>query len=211
VYWQPPEALVEVGDPATRALQEYRYDPDAPLIYLHIWPHEKIEPLSTTLLTQYDKVSIEPLGGTPSGWSNHRNRFGHIAYASEANYRLLSTTQVFKTGEIWGLNHYMLRQRPPHRPFIPVPAFETRLRDSLMKYLTSARSHFGYGPLANVNFGILNVNGFVLLLPNDVGSDRIFENIKVSTTLRADDPNSIEVALAAIFGGVFDAAGKIRR
>jgi hypothetical protein len=80
-----------------------------------------------------------------------------------------------------------------------------------MKYLTSARSHFGYGPLANVNFGILNVNGFVLLLPNDVGSDRIFENIKVSTTLRADDPNSIEVALAAIFGGVFDAAGKIRR
>jgi hypothetical protein len=61
-----------------------------------------------------------------------------------------------------------------------------------------------------VDFGIVNVNGFVLLLPNEVGSDRIFEDIALSTTLRADDPASIESALVEIFDAVYEAAGQVR-
>jgi hypothetical protein len=212
IYWQPPEALVEIGDPTSRNAQRYTYDPDKPLIYLHIWPHEKIEPLSASLLTEYDKVSIEPLCGTPSGWSNHRNRFGHIAYAWQADTnQLLATTQVLKTGEIWGLNQYMLRERPPQRSFVPIPAFETRLRKSMTQYLTSACTHFRYSRTIHADFGMVNVNGFVLLLPNDVGSDRIFEDIAVSATLRADDAASVEAALVEIFDAVYEAAGEIRR
>ena len=212
VYWQPPEALVEIGDPTSQGVRQYRYDPDKPLIYLHIWPHEKVKPLSAKLLSEYNKVSIEPLCGTPSGWSNHRNRFGHIAYAWEADTdTLLSTTQVFKTGEIWGVNRYMLRPRLPIRNFIPIPAFETRLRQSLTKYLTSASSHLGYKPMVHVDFGMVNVNGFVLALPTNVDSDRIFEDVAVSVTLSADDSASIEAALVKIFSAVYEAAGEIRR
>ena len=212
VYWQPPEALIEIGDPSSKNVQEYRYDPDKPLIYLHIWPHDKIEPLSARLLTDYGKVSIEPLCGTASGWSNHRNRFGHIAYAWEANTNaLLSTTQVLKTGEIWGVNHYILRQKPPYRNFIPIPAFETKLRKSLTQYVASARTHFAYPNKIEVHFGMINVNGFVLALPNDTDSDRIFEDIEVSTTLDADDVLSIEAAMLGIFTAVYEAGGEIRR
>lgn len=211
-YWRPDESLVEFGDATSKNVQRYAYDPDWPLIYLHIWPHETIEPLSTKLLTQYDKVSIEPLCGTPSGWSNHRNRFGHISYAWDASTNtLLSTTQVFKTGEIWGVNHYMLRERPPSQRFIPIPALETRLRSSLTRYLTSARSHFGYSPAIHLDFGLVNVNGFILALPDSTDSDKIFEDIAVSTTLRADDEASIEAALIEVFSAVYEASGEIRR
>jgi hypothetical protein len=212
VYWRPSEALVEVNAGTAKSVQRYGYAADKPLIYLHIWPHDKIKPLSTKILTEYDKVSIEPLCGTPSGWSNHRNRFGHIAYAWEADTEMLfSTTQVFKTGEVWGVNQYMLRPRPPHRDFIPVPAFETRLRKSLVQYLTNARSHFGYGSKIHVDVGMVNVSGFVLALPNDVGSEKIFEDIAASTTLDADDAASIEAALVEIMAAVYEAAGQIRK
>jgi hypothetical protein len=212
VYWRPSEALVEVNVATWKSVQQYRYDSDKPLIYLHIWPHDKITPLSTKVLTEYDKVSIEPLCGTLTGWSNHRNRFGHIAYEWEPKTNaLLSTTQVFKTGEIWGVNGYMLRPRPPHRNFIPVPAFETRLRKSLVQYLTNARSYFGYGSKIHVDFGMVNVSNFILALPNDAGSDKIFGDIAASTTLDADDAVAIEAALVEIFSAVYEAAGEIRR
>jgi hypothetical protein len=211
-YWRPSEALVEVAAPTPGDVQQYRYDPDKPLIYLHIWPRNKIEPLSARLLTEYDKVSIEPLCGTLSGWSNQRNRFGHIAYAWDAESdALLSTTQVLRTGEVWGVNQYMLRPRPPHRNFIPIPAFETKLRQSFERYLTSARTHFGYGPDIQVDFGMVNVSGFVLALPNDTGSETIFEDIAVSTTLQAEDADSVEAALLKMFAAVYEAAGAIRR
>jgi len=164
------------------------------------------------VLTEYDKVSIEPLCGTLTGWSNHRNRFGHIAYEWEAETNaLLSTTQVFKTGEVWGTNGYMLRPRPPHRNFIPIPALETRLRKSLLQYLTNARSYFGHGSKIHVDFGMVNVSGFVLALPNDAGSDAIFEDIAASTTLDADDADSVEAALVKIFAAVYEAAGEMRQ
>jgi hypothetical protein len=211
-YWRPSEALVELNAASPKSAQHYRYDAAKPLIYLHIWPNDKIEPLSAKILTEYDKVSIEPLCGTPSGWSNHRNRFGHIAYAWDAETdTLLSTTQVFKTGEIWGVNQYMLRARPPHRDFIPIPAFETKLRKSLMQYLTNARSYFGYGREIQVACGMVNVNGFVLALSNDAGSDRIFEDIVAFTTLDADDADSVEASLVKIFAAVYEAAGEVRR
>ena len=212
VYWRPSEALVEVNVATWKSVQQYRYDADKPLIYLHIWPHDKITPLSTKVLTEYDKVSIEPLCGTLRGWSNHRNRFGHIAYEWEAETNaLLSTTQVFKTGEIWGVNGYMLRPRPPHRNFIPIPALETRLRKSLVQYLTNARLYFGYGSKVHVDFGMVEVSSFVLALPNDAGSDKIFGDIAASTTLDADDAVAIEAALVEIFSAVYEAAGEIRR
>lgn len=58
---------------------------------------------------------------------------------------------------------------------------------------------------------MVNVNGYVLLLPNDAGSDRIFEDIAVCTTLDSEDAASIESALVEIFEAVFEAAGETRR
>lgn len=212
VYWQPPEALVEIGDAASTQVQQYQYDPDKPLIYLHVWPKEKVRPLSSKLLAEYDKVSIEPLCGTPSGWSNHRNRFGHIAYAWETGTTLLlSTTQVFRSGEIWGVNHHLLRQRSSQRNFLPIPAFEMKLRKSLIQYLTSARSHFGYGSTIQVDFGMVNVNGLVLALPDDVMSDRIFDDVAVSTVVRDNDAASVDEALLQIFDTIYAAAGEVRK
>jgi hypothetical protein len=104
----------------------------------------------------------------------------------------------------------MLRARPPHRNFIPFPAFEVKLRKSLIQYLANACSYFGYESEIQVDFGIVNVNGFVLALPNDAGSDRIFEDIAASTTLDVDDADSVEAALVKIFAAVYEAAGEMR-
>jgi hypothetical protein len=68
------------------------------------------------------------------------------------------------------------------------------------------------GPLPDVvvDVTLVGKNGFVLALPNDAGSDRIFEDIAASTTLDVDDADSVEAALVKIFAAVYEAAGEMR-
>ncbi len=215
-YWQRSEKLgtatVSSGDSA-----ELRYSVGQPLIYLRIWPYEKIPSLTIQMLSDYQKSGIEPLCGTPDGWSHFRNRYGTMAYAhSRANGLLLASTQVLKTGEIWGVNHYLLRERPEREQypkFVPTGAFESGLRSSLERYLNVARAHFGYPNKIMMESGLINVADYSLAMPNhffDTFWGPIFEDVRVTAEINMEKPETITQALLTIFEGVFEAAGTQR-
>lgn len=202
-YWNSDQPLIR------RKSQTFTYTPDQPLIYLHIWPHEEISPLKIEVLNDYTKSDIEPLCGTVNGWSHERNRFGEITFAFDSSP--ISTTQVFRTGEIWGINHRLLREREHYRgKFLPMPALEQSLAQSLSKYVAAGMNYFGYGREINVRFGLVNVAGFVLLRNDGSPTREIFEDFELRASVDGKDERSIGEALQRIFDGVYEAAGETR-
>jgi hypothetical protein len=213
-YWQAQDALVQQGDASLGdKVVTFGLRTDLPAIYMRVWPHDKIAPLSTALLNDQSKAVIEPLCGTRSGWSNARNKYGRIAYAWNADNTLDAVTQVFKSGEIWGINHYQLRPRDGYPKMLPMIPFEQGIRNSLSKYLSAARTDFGFPNKIHVEFGLINVSGFKLALPSNSlpnFSGDIFEDVKVSTTIDMQEERSVEEALDKILKAVYDAAGETR-
>jgi hypothetical protein len=212
-YWNADQALIRVssGNPGGQT-RDFSYRNDQPLIYLHVWPREKIPALTAEILNDYGKSVIEPLCGTPSGWSHERNRFGEIAFAFESDNSLASTTQVFKTGEIWGVNHRLLRRgRPVRGDFLAVAPFERSLKQSLSFYVNAGMNHFGYTREIDLEFGLVNVANYSLALPNGDFSRPIFGDFSLPASLDGKDEKSIDSALLKIFDAVYDAAGAVRR
>ncbi len=213
-YWQSSEALIQHGDPAYGdKVVSLGFRADQPLIYLRIWPHEKVPALSAAILQDYGKSVIEPLLGTRTGWTHARNRYGQISYEWRHDNTISSTTQVFKTGEIWGINEHHLRTRDGMRNFVPIVALENGLQNSLTKYLQAGHANFDYPKIVHVEFGLLNVGGYRLALPGNTLdlSGEIYEDVKVTTTIALDQGESVGEALHKILSGVYEAAGEIRR
>jgi hypothetical protein len=204
-YWQGDDLLVK---------QAIQYRTDQPLLYLRIWPLEKIEPLSAAVLTDYNKSVIEPFCGSGNGWSYERNKYGLISFSTFGNdSNLASSTQVLKTGEIWGVNEYFLRPRENFPKFVPTGAFERGVRESLRKYLLAARRHFGYPPTVMIESGFVNASGFHLAM-NPEHFDQfwgpLFEDVKVTAEIDTDASETITAALLTIYNGLFEAAGRPR-
>jgi hypothetical protein len=212
-YWQPDEDLIPARRYSGGGTKPVRYPAGQALMYLRIWPQEKIRPIAVETLSDYSKSAIEPLAGGINGWSTDRNKYGLLTYATFGEERALgSTTQVFRNGEIWGVNAYRLRTRPefPNFPkLVPTQSYESGLRESLRRYLDAARSYFGYPSKITVESGLVNVKDFMLALPDEVHGP-IFEDVKISTTVNLDEPESVTEALLKIFKAVFEAAGTIR-
>jgi hypothetical protein len=215
-YWQKGEALVDKAQSAERGPdgEGLIYNNDQPLVYLRIWPCEKIAPLSIVILGDHSKSVIEPLGGRTSGWSWSRNRYGLITYATySSERRLAATTQVFKSGEIWGINERLLRKREDLPDLVPTMAYEEGLRESLRKYLHAARSHFGYPRKIMVESGFVNAKDYRLAMSQDYLErfwGPIFDDVKVLTMVDADVQGSDTAALLEIFEALFEAAGLAR-
>jgi hypothetical protein len=212
-YWQKGESLATIAVQGRDDIS-LLYGADQPLIYLRIWPTEKIPPLPIPTLGDYNKSSIEPLCGTTSGWSNERNRYGALAYADlRSRGELAATTQVLKTGEIWGINAYLLRNRENYPKFVPTGAYERGVQGSLARYLDAARNHFGYPAKIMIETGLVNVSGFKLSMPQNYDEGfwgPIYENVKVVSEVDMDRAETISVALLRIFEAVFEAAGTPR-
>lgn len=212
-YWPKGEGLAEVRSRARQGTTQVHFVPEDPLIYLHIWPIEKIEPLTSQTLADTSKSSIEPLCGGRSGWSWERNRHGLLTYATYPDSeRLASTSQVFRSGEIWGVNNYLLRanKAPGAEKYIPTVAYEEKLQSSLESYIKAARTHFRYPPKIRVESGLVNVAGFKLAMSNYDFWGPIYKDVIVQADVDVDKPETVAAALLKIFEHVFDAAGQPR-
>jgi len=210
-YWQASEILVQMGDSLARdKVVALGFRTEQPLVYMRIWPHEKIQAPASTTLQDYNKSVIEPLCGTRSGWSHARNKYGQIAYEWTRDNTISTATQVLRTGEIWGINSYYLRAREGMPNFVPVSALERGITNSLERYLHSARTDFGYANKIHLEFGLVNISGFRLAKENSEMSGQIFEDVKVTAVIDTQTPESMEEALLMIFKAVYEAAGETR-
>lgn len=208
-YWQLGEGLVEVD--TREGAGSLAYAAEEPLVYLHIWPTERIPPLTSGILGDYSKSTMEPLCGGRNGWSWERNRHGVLTYATyKDSPQLASSTQVFRSGEVWGVNNYLLRDKEPRgQKYVPTVAYEQGLRSSLEIYLKAARDHFGYPARIMVESGLVNVADFKLAMSNYFWGP-IYNDVIVQAEIDLDTPDTVKAALLKIYEQVFDSAGRPR-
>lgn len=214
-YWQEGELIVQRSSNDDRDNDvNLGYSKEQPLVYLRLWPQNQMPNLAGKELSDHQVSIIEPLLGRTSGYSSCRNKYGSITYAGENAGRLISTTQVFKNREIWGVEAFLLRRGEDRDlDFVPTGAFESGLIRSLNIYVKAAYERFDYSDLINVEFGMVNVEGFKLAMPNNYW-DRywgpIFEDITVQFIVDKNDPDTINQGLLKTFEAVFDSAGAER-
>lgn len=212
-YWGLSEHLVKRGDARfSDTVTELAYSDEQALLYLRIWPDSPMPALTAAVLGDYNRSMIEPLCGTRTGSSTDRNRHGQITYTLNEDHTLSASTQVFKSGEIWGIDTHLLRPKSvkPAKIF-SASDFEARLARSFGFYLQKA-ADFGYSDNVHLQFGLVSIAGYHLALPSGHVSQVIYEeNIRVDTTIKQSDKSSHESALMKIFTAVYDAAGQVRQ
>ena len=214
-YWREGELLVQ-ADPSYDNDEPIAlgFDKDQPLCYLRIWPDTPLEELSGREIGDYNLSSIEPLLGRTGGYSHHRNRYGVFTYGGREGAELIASTQLFKNREIWGVDAFVLRPRDNFDvDFLATGAFENGMIRSFGEYLKRAFDKLGYPDLIHVEAGMVNVDGFMLAMPNqyfDKFWGPIFEDVSVSVVIDKNDPETITAVLLKLFEAVFDAAGKER-
>ncbi|NOX65648.1 MAG: hypothetical protein GXO85_07575 [Chlorobi bacterium] len=214
-YWQENEYIVQRTRNDDRDEDiNLGYSKNQPLIYLRLWPDELLPDLSGKDFSNHKISIIEPLLGRAGGYSSCRNKYGSITYSGENSGQLISTTQLFKNREIWGVEAFILHSREGRDfDFVPTAAFETGLIRSLNAYLNAAYERLGYTHNVHVEAGLVNVEGFKLAMPNDYWErfwGPIFEDITVNFTVNKNDPESVNNGLLKVFEAVFDSAGSER-
>ena len=214
-YWKNGEVLVEKPVAPDMDLGLI-YEADKPLVFMHLWPAEPIEPLKGSELSDMELI-ITPLGGGIGGWSGDRNRYGAISYAYEQSREHFgtacsaSTTQIFRSGEIWGVNARMLERVGTYDDFIPSVGFERLMTESLSEYLRLAHERLDYPNRVFMEAGLVNVDGFQIAMSNIDFQGKIFGDVVVKSVIEIDKPKTAEQALVKLFEEVYDAAGLVRR
>jgi hypothetical protein len=131
------------------------------------------------------------MGGSPYGWSYERNRYGAYAYV-EVNAKATNLTQLFKSGELWGIDSISIDKRRLMEfanvsfGFIPSVAFEKTFVKTLRNYLKFAKETLSVPPPLKFIAGATNVVGYKMgttqlalntLIGNVVEENIIFEGI----------------------------------
>jgi len=211
-YWETGEKLIDADRVRGHGNVSLGYLPDQPLMYLRIWPELVIPELTVSQL-QVSQRTLEPLGGGLDGWSWHRNQYETIGYSHDGEGCLASSVQVFKTGEIWGVNAFLLGTPADDRKYIPMIPYEKAIYSALNKYLQTARECLGYPAQTNIESGIVNIRGYGIDRPPGYTNHltgNFFHDLGIETSVDTESSESITKALLKIFQKTFDAAGEER-
>lgn len=217
-YWDKDEVLFTSS--RRRQKVDYKYEQDA-LMYLRFSPNHSLPELSVTKATDFlARSGAGPFIRAGMGFSPARNRFGPLTFPVNDEGNLQASTQLFFNREIWGVDTYILgtdklmnREQDADFKFIPDAALEGGLEKSLEEYSKLAFDFLDYGEVANVEFGMVNCEGFCITTARqfDKMSDNIHNDIRVVSTIRAHEPRSIKDFIDLVMDTVFDAAGETRK
>jgi hypothetical protein len=213
-YWQPGEVLVPPD--RDRGWGELRCDKDA-LLFLRMWPKTALPQLTehqASILLLENQV--RSLRREFDGYSDARNRYGGIVYASDREAgQVLSATQLFRSREIWGFDATCLsrveRSSDGEKfPILPIDICERILVDGLRRYLTCAREALGYPAGAIIEAGASNIHGFQLKMTDGFGNNFLpiyRQHIMKRAVLDDWSDEAVDSVLLSVFEEFFDAAG----
>lgn len=133
---------------------------EGPLAYLRFIPGGRKLNLSYTQALEIVRQHLSPFGnvsGLPL-WQE-RNEFGAVTLAADEQVQPCIAeilTQLFRSGEIWGLNTAILTL---HEGIIPLPRLRSTLTRCLGEYLKCAREVL-FSPLLWIEMGLVGIKGF---------------------------------------------------
>ncbi len=197
---------------------------DGALIYMRLWP-KLPRPKIYTNTEVYNAVinaQLRPMCSRNSdGWSHGRNRHGAFSLYTfnEPQNEAIGVTQLFKTGEIWGIDTYYLniparKDTVGNDKYIPTGPVETDLLFTLTNYRDAARDHLELTPPLELRVGMTQVEGYELAVDTrwfmDRFSGRIFEPaFEQASLIESYDAKADEILLP-FFRLMYDMAGKVR-
>jgi hypothetical protein len=153
-------------------------------------------------------IKVSPLNSfCGKGACHGRNQYGGLTYSFtlEGETRLLTSTQVFRNREIWGIDAFLLE----HGQLIYAQNTEETLHTGLHHYIAFAKEYLAYAPPLIVEAGAAGVRGMAML-EGEFGRVRgtlTRPEIKSRYQLNRLDDESINAVLLSVFEDFFDAAG----
>ncbi len=167
-------------------------------------------PISPRQLSQLVDPSLGAFWIRGFGGLTTLNEYGAIVYEptthnSEFN-EMRALTQVFQTGEIWGVNAHLLRDRGdfPDALLLPALVFEKTCFDTLHRYINFARDKLGLEPPFEFEGALQGVKGANLWFQYQNVGPIHQESITYRTVLKTTDDNAINAALLGFFQEVYD-------
>lgn len=166
VFFQPGEPLTTIQGWGKRGVKPVM--PEGPKLYLRVLPSSATKPLSSA--DAYDVVQgnprVMPLHPARSqGYFNGRNRYGAVDLLLDIkNDSVLSLTQIFRNGEIWGIDRDMLDDEADYRgekiKYVPSIAMERMFEDAMKRYLAVARKKLKLSLPLTFIAGATDVEGY---------------------------------------------------
>jgi hypothetical protein len=218
-YFKSADAIVERQSSYRHPAATF-FVQDGPLLYLRVSPTKPVKLLSfpdALDATQHGQLS--PFSGD---WGSSRtaiNSFGAISYnAIEDENRVLSATQLFKNGELWGFNAYL--PMPVNKPRQSAPPgmwareMETTYIQSLPGYVKFLREQLKFDPPFDIEAGLSFARKLSFYVSNDqvtsVWGPFLEDEFSIRGRLNTATEEDIGRALLKIFEGFFEAVGKRR-
>jgi hypothetical protein len=212
-FSQPGETLAEVGEPSD--LSEFTIE-HGPAFYLRIIPSKEL----TRPLTITDGVGalsrIAGCFGDSLAGIEQQNSYGITSFNPRRPNIIGSLVQLFRNGEVWGINVDLLergaeRSRPPLVPSFQIERTLYNGIRSFSKFIaTLARSE----PPFTVEAGIVGVQGWTLLAKGTPGAQYVGElhrsPISVRRRLKEMTDENMDTFLLEFFRKVFDQTGHAR-
>jgi len=208
IYFDPGEVLAAFGEPPDKV--EFTY-PDGDGFYLRVIPGVALsKALSRATLGSIEDAGLFAMWRNPSRLFA-QNRFGSIVIEPEsaAGGFLKASSQLFATGEVWGLARWpFVRNRPEFGPIIPSKSVEQMYRDTLVRYINFLSTHLRIEPPLVIKAGAVGLKGFRLAVNVDQLFGPFYDDA-VGETYELNDfsPQAINSILLAFFETLFAASG----
>jgi hypothetical protein len=208
-YFQPEETLAEFGEDYDKVSYSY---PDGNGFYLRVMPCSSREApfMRSELFAVVRESGLFALWDAPSGLFA-LNRYGAavVEPVSPKGGDLCASTQVFPSGEIWGVLRWPNWQKP-NQIIVPTKKVERVFRVALSKYVQFLDQKLQIGPPYRIAAGAFGLEGFKLSvngIPEDSFGpcyDNSFEQEGVISRL---DEAELDKFLLLVFEELFRCTG----
>jgi hypothetical protein len=186
---------------------------NTPQAFLRLIPTKPIPektPFELHRLIEAQGSWLTPFGHISDTWSE-RNKYGAVRFEAKAQKRQNTAdcfSQVFKNGEIWGIDKSLLDAHG-ERKLIPSTSFERQFESALRNFLHVAQ----HGLVLNVPLqfvaGLSDVEGFSMGLRDfgrDLGGDVVEDEIVYRGSID-DYAVSVHTCLLPFFKQIWEACG----
>jgi len=158
----------------TRFTDEYEYSlPNDENAFLRLIPKVPYKPIRTSkdALDLVKKGNLAPMSERGIGWLTGRNKYGAYA-ANIENHKVTNFTQLFKSGELWGIDTNLLnKKRLMSRAsvgfgFFPCASIENTFNYTLANYLNFCEKILNLPLSLLLIAGVVNIEGYRMTSPS---------------------------------------------
>jgi len=137
-----------------------------------------------------------------------RNAYGAVVL-DIVDDETIGVTQVFETGEIWGMEKWLLRNTDHDGvPYIPSERLETHLEEALDQYLHFAKDALHLELPLRFIAGLSGIEGYKMAMDHGCFTDVVFKDEVLFEGTVTSFEEAVKDILRPLYASVWDACGR---